>query len=76
MRENHGSELRYDDAVVDLIRSRCFELESGARMVDAILTQTILPEISRVLLQRMVDGKKIGDVNVIVRDEEFGYEFD
>ena len=75
MRENHGAELRYDDDVVELIKSRCHELESGARMVDAILTQTILPEISRELLERMVEGKAIGDVRVSVRDDDFAYHF-
>ena len=76
MRENHGSELHYDDSVVELIKSRCHEIESGARMVDAILTQTILPEISRELLNRMVAGQEIGDVRVTVRDEDFAYDFE
>jgi len=31
MQENHGVPLNYDDAVVDLIASRCTELESGGR---------------------------------------------
>ena len=43
--------------MVDLIASRCTELESGGRMVDAILTQTLLPEISRELLTRLMEGR-------------------
>ena len=46
----------YDDAVTELIATRCTEVESGGRMVDAILTQTLLPEISRQFLNRMLDG--------------------
>src|SRR6516225_10082030 len=54
--ESRDITFHYDDAVVDLIASRCTELESGGRMVDAILTQTLLPEISRELLNRLVEG--------------------
>src|SRR5438552_2004785 len=52
--ENREITFGYDDAVVDLIASRCTEVESGGRMVDAILTQTLLPEISRELLTRLM----------------------
>ena len=39
----HSVPFTYDDAVVKLIASRCTELESGGRMIDAILTNTLLP---------------------------------
>src|ERR1700680_3912960 len=54
--ENRDITFSYDDAVVDLTASRGTELESGGRMVDAILTQTLLPEISRELLTRLMEG--------------------
>src|SRR2546425_763470 len=38
--------VSYDQSVVDLIASRCTELESGGRMIDAILTNTMLPAVS------------------------------
>ncbi len=37
---------------VSLIAARCTEPESGGRMIDAILTHAVLPEISRELLSR------------------------
>ena len=43
---NHGIPLTYDDEVIKLIGSRCTELESGGRMIDAILTNTVLPTIA------------------------------
>ena len=46
IRENHKIPFSYDDEVVKLIASRCTELESGGRMIDAILTNTVLPAIS------------------------------
>jgi type VI secretion system protein VasG len=61
--------------VVDLVVSRCTESESGGRMIDAILTNTMLPEISREFLARMVAGEPITSVKVGVRDGEFSYTF-
>ncbi|HRF62165.1 MAG TPA: type VI secretion system ATPase TssH [Candidatus Competibacter sp.] len=76
IKENHKVPFDYDDEVVKLIVSRCTELESGGRMVDAILTNTMLPAISQEFLTRMVEGKLIARVHVSVRDGDFGYEFE
>ncbi|MEI9893432.1 MAG: type VI secretion system ATPase TssH [Chthoniobacter sp.] len=72
---NHDIVLSYDDAVVKLIASRCTEIESGGRMVDAILTQTLLPEISRELLTRMMDGTEVKRVEVAIAEGKFHYDF-
>jgi type VI secretion system protein VasG len=74
--ENREITFSYDDAVVDLIASRCTELESGGRMVDAILTQTLLPEISRELLTRLMEGTSPQKVEVIVKDGTFAYHYE
>src|SRR5690606_13293771 len=55
--ERYQVPFSYDDSVVELISSRCTELESGGRMIDAVLTNTLLPELSRDLLLRTLDGK-------------------
>ncbi len=73
--ENQQISFNYDDAVVELIASRCTELESGGRMVDAILTQTLLPEISRELLTRLMDGSTTEKVEVAVKDGTFHYSY-
>ena len=75
-RENHKMPFTYDDDVVKLIVSRCTELESGGRMIDAILTNTVLPDISQEFLTRMMEGKPIERVHVSVQDGEFGYGFE
>lgn len=74
--ENHRAPLNYDDAVVDLIAERCREVESGARVVDAILTNSVLPAVSRELLNRTLDGGKVERVAVSVADGKFKYNFD
>lgn len=62
--ENHKMELAYDDALIDEVAKRCTEVESGARNVDNILTNTLLPEISRQLLGRMAEGEKMERITV------------
>ena len=73
---NHKVPFTYDDAVVKLIVSRCTELESGGRMIDAILTNTLLPDVSREFLQRMSEGTPLGPVTVSVVDGDFRYSFE
>ena len=68
--------FNYDTDVVGLVVSRCTESESGGRMIDAILTNTMLPEISREFLERMMKGEAIKGVKVGVKDNEFSYSFD
>ena len=58
LRESHGAELQCDDALVDAVAARCTEVESGARNVDNILTNTLLPEISRLLLEAVAVGAR------------------
>ncbi|MCA0174826.1 MAG: type VI secretion system ATPase TssH [Proteobacteria bacterium] len=65
----------YSDEVVRLVVSRCTEGESGGRMIDAILTNTMLPEVSRAFLERMLKGEAIEGVQVGVTKDTFGYGF-
>jgi type VI secretion system protein VasG len=65
----------FTDEVVKLVVSRCTESESGGRMIDAILTNTMLPDISRVFLHRMLEGKPIEQVQVSVDGQGFAYSF-
>ncbi|VWX55976.1 Protein ClpV1 [Burkholderiales bacterium 8X] len=65
----------YTDEVVKLVVSRCTESESGGRMIDAILTNTMLPDISREFLGRMMEGRPIERVQVAVADGQFDYAF-
>jgi type VI secretion system protein VasG len=73
---NHKLPFAYDDEVVKLIVSRCTELESGGRMIDAILTNTLLPRISRELLTRNLEGRPLSNIRVAVDKGEFAYQLD
>ncbi|MEM6304072.1 MAG: type VI secretion system ATPase TssH [Pseudomonadota bacterium] len=74
--ESHNVPFEYSDAVVQEIVDRCQELESGGRMIDAIVTNTMLPDISAEFLNRMMEGKAVSKVAIDVKDNEFTYSFD
>jgi type VI secretion system protein VasG len=67
--------FEYGEDVVKLVVSRCTESESGGRMIDAILTNTMLPDISKEFLTCMMEGKPIESVTVSVKDGAFQYAF-
>ncbi len=69
MNENHRIRLTWDDAVVEEVSKRCTEVESGARNVDNILTNTLLPDISRQLLIRMAEGAKPAAFHVATAED-------
>ncbi len=74
--ENHKAEFTYTDDVVKLISSRCTEIESGGRMIDAILTNTILPRLSEEYLRRTIAGAALQRIAIGVESSEFAYQFE
>jgi type VI secretion system protein VasG len=76
VRNTHRVPFTYDEAVVAQIAQRCTKLESGGRMIDAILTNSVLPRISTEYLSRVMQGGALARVHVAVEDEEFTYAFD
>ncbi len=73
---NHGVPFEYSDAVIDQVVARCQDPESGGRVIDAILTNTVLPTISVEYLQRLAAGGEIRRVALDVKDADFTYAFD
>ena len=73
---NHGVPFEYTEAVVEQVLARCNDAESGGRIIDAILTNTVLPTISVEYLQRLADGGEIHRVTLDVKDGDFTYAFD
>jgi type VI secretion system protein VasG len=74
LQESHRIALTYDDAVIEEVAKRCTEVESGARNVDNILTNTMLPEISKQILGAIAEGQTPSAVKVgIGEDGSFTY---
>jgi type VI secretion system protein VasG len=74
--DTHRIPFTYDDQVVKVMVSRCTELESGGRMIDAILTNSLLPRISLEILTRTMAGQPIARVALTAPNGDFEYAFD
>ena len=75
LRETHKLELQHDETLINQVAARCTEVESGARNVDNILSNTLLPEISRLLLASMAEGARPSALRVgVAEDGDFTYE--
>ena len=64
--ENHKIELAHDESLITEVANRCTEVESGARNVDNILTNTLLPDISRRILASLAEGGKLSRIEVSI----------
>ncbi|TIW99156.1 type VI secretion system ATPase TssH [Mesorhizobium sp.] len=76
LRATNDAELVIGEGVMDLVKARCTEIESGGRMIDAILTNTLLPELSRGVLNRSLEGAKMTKVTVGASADGFTYSFE
>ena len=73
IRENHDAAFLYDDAVVAHIVSRCNDPDSGGRMIDNIITNTLLPALSREFLKRAMDKLEVNKAHVTIDNGDFAY---
>jgi type VI secretion system protein VasG len=73
---NHDVPFTFNDEVVKLVVSRCNEVESGGRVIDALLTNTVLPRISHEYLTRLASGAPLKKVELSVDAGDFAYAFD
>jgi type VI secretion system protein VasG len=74
IRENHAAAFVYDDAVVNKIVSMCNDPDSGGRMVDNIVTNTLLPALSRHILNKSMAREEFKEASVKINKKgEFVY---
>jgi type VI secretion system protein VasG len=76
LRASHDAELIIGNGVLELIKARCTEVESGGRMIDAILTNTLLPTLSQGVLNWALEGKRLTKATVGASAEGFTYAFE
>jgi type VI secretion system protein VasG len=73
IRSNQGVSLVYDDAVVSHIVSKCNDPDSGGRMIDNIITNTLLPALSREFLKKSLAKEEITQARVTIDNNNFAY---
>ena len=75
LEEAHGAEMVLGDGVMPLITERCKDIASGGRMIDTILTNTLLPELSRGVLDRKLSGEEVEKVVIDADESGFTYAY-
>jgi len=73
IRDNHGATFTCTDTVVDHIVSRCNDPDTGGRMIDNIITNTLLPALSREFLKRSLAKEEITHARVEIENGDFAY---
>jgi len=73
IRDNHGASFVYAYAVIDHIVSKCNDPDSGGRMIDNIITNTLLPALSREFLKKSLAKEEITQARVTIEDNDFAY---
>lgn len=71
----HRISVSIAPSVIDRIVARCNEADSGGRMVGAILSNTVLPTVSRRLLQATLEGKPVTQLSIDTDGNEFTYHY-
>ena len=76
IQNNHNATFAWDSLAVSAIMAKATELESGGRMIDAILSNNVLPEISRTYLNRVLEGQELTAVNLSAEQGELTLRFE
>ena len=72
----HRMAVHIDASVIDRIVARCNEADSGGRMVGTILSNTLLPAVSRQLLQATLQGRPVTTLSISTDGQEFTYHYE
>ncbi|KQV61430.1 type VI secretion system ATPase TssH [Duganella sp. Root336D2] len=72
---HHHARFSWDDAVTAAIAARCTEVDSGARNIDFILTQTVLPQLASQVLERIATASAFSGVHMAMAGTQFSYIF-
>ncbi len=70
----HEAAFEYDESAVRCVIERCHATESGGRMIDAVLTHAVLPEISRHVLEAALEGRVIERVRLSAEGASFAID--
>jgi type VI secretion system protein VasG len=65
--------LTFDDAVIQTIADNCTRTDTGARNIDFLVNNYLLPSISERILQALARQETITQIQV-VKDEQGNFE--
>jgi type VI secretion system protein VasG len=74
--EAYKAEMTWSDEVVQAVTERCNEVDSGARVIDRILSKTMLPELSVRLLAKLAEGTPVRGVSIGWQQDGGGFSYE
>ncbi len=74
--KQYGTAVSYQDDLLELLLSRCTEVDSGARNADNILNSSVLPALATEILVAMSEQKVPRTIEICVQDDEICYVLD
>jgi type VI secretion system protein VasG len=74
--DTHHIDLQIGEPVANQIVMRCGEVETGARNIDHIVSRTLLPMLSRALLDRMARGDMPDVMRLDLDGEDYALSFE
>lgn len=76
LEKQYQTKVQYSEELVELLLSRCTEVDSGARNVDHILNASILPALATEILMALAADHLPKVIQIDVKDDEITYVLD
>ena len=74
--EAYKASFSWSPGVVQAVIDRCNEVDSGARIIDRVLSGTMLPELSTRLLAKLAEGQIVEHVMVTWGSEDGDFQYE
>ena len=76
LKQQYDINVEYNDDLIELLLSRCTEVDSGARNIDNILNSTVLPALATEILVTLSHQNLPKVIFIHVQDDEITYQLD
>lgn len=76
LEKQYASKVTHSEALIELLLSRCTEVDSGARNVDHILNSSVLPALATKILVCLAEQKLPKQIFIDVQADEIIYQLD
>ena len=76
LEKQYASKVTYSEELVELLLSRCTDVDSGARNVDNILNSSVLPALATKILVCLAEQKLPKQIFIDVQADEIVYQLD
>ena len=73
--QNYHATLTLSDALIDELIARCDNISAGARMIDALINNELLPQLSYKFLELTLQGERLQTISANAKDKEFVFSF-